>query len=76
MIREADALGLGNFSVICNHVLTLPAIGDPRCTPEAAKLRACPSTASVGLAHVSTVIGSRPYAAFAQKYRNRSSSPA
>ena len=69
VIREADALGLGNFSVICNHVLTPPAIAAILDAPGSGEAEGVHLDGFVGPAHVSTVIGSRPYAAFAQKYR-------
>ncbi len=67
-IRTAAAEDLKNFSVLCSHVLTPPAI--------TAIVDASPDPASqavgldgfVGPAHVSTVIGSDPYARFARDY--------
>lgn len=55
VIRQARGEGLGNFSVLCNHVLTPPAMGAILAAGEA------PLDGVVGPAHVSTVIGSRPY---------------
>ncbi|HEX5783115.1 MAG TPA: hydrogenase formation protein HypD [Burkholderiaceae bacterium] len=67
VIRDAARLGLSNFSVMCNHVLTPPAI---RAILDGAPAG---STAEldgfVGPAHVSVVIGSDPYARFAREYR-------
>jgi hydrogenase expression/formation protein HypD len=62
-VRQADALGLKNFSVLCNHVLTPAAMRAILAGPSAARLHGF-----VGPAHVSTVIGSRPYATFAADY--------
>ena len=63
-IRQAAALGLGNFSVLCCHVLTPPAMAAIlQAQPEALRL-----DGFVGPAHVSTIIGSRPYEIFAEQY--------
>lgn len=67
VIREASALGLENFSVLCCHVLTPPAIRailDGAQANETAEI-----DGFVGPAHVSVVIGSDPYARFSQEYR-------
>ncbi|MCU0926628.1 MAG: hydrogenase formation protein HypD [Hydrogenophaga sp.] len=67
VIREAAASGLKNFSVMCSHVLTPPAIRailDGAEAHETAEIEGF-----VGPAHVSVVIGSDPYAKFAQEYQ-------
>jgi len=69
VIRQAAKLGLANFSVLCCHVLTPPAIAAILAAPEAGGAGSVPLDGFVGPAHVSTVIGSRPYAAFAAEYR-------
>ncbi|MDP2806254.1 MAG: hydrogenase formation protein HypD [Gallionellaceae bacterium] len=56
VIKQAQALGLNNFSVLCNHVLTLPAMEAILTQPGGVPLQGL-----VGPAHVSTVIGSAPY---------------
>lgn len=60
-LEVARAEGLGNFSVLCCHVLTPPAmvgiLGAPG-TPQGDRV---PLDGFVGPAHVSTVIGSAPY---------------
>ncbi len=65
-IKAARAKGLRNFSVFCNHVLTPAAIsailgaqGDGAVVLEG----------FVGPAHVSTVIGTKPYEPFAAAYK-------
>jgi len=68
-IRQAQALGLTNFSVLCCHVLTPAAIGNILESPEVRKLGTVPLDGFIGPAHVSTVIGSRPYEFFAAEYR-------
>ncbi len=68
-IRQAAAEGLQNFSVVCNHVLTPAAIGNILESPEVRKLGTVPLDGFIGPAHVSTVIGSRPYEYFAEEYR-------
>ena len=67
-IREAAALGLANFSVFCNHVLTPAAIANILESPEVRELGTVPLDGFIGPAHVSTVIGSQPYEYFAEEY--------
>jgi hydrogenase expression/formation protein HypD len=62
-IKQAAALGLKNFSVLCCHVLTPPAMMAILNAPERIAIEGF-----VGPAHVSTVIGSRPYEPFAEQY--------
>ncbi len=68
-IKTAQAEGLKNFSVLCCHVLTPSAIMNILESPEVRELGAVPLDGFIGPAHVSTVIGSRPYAFFAEEYR-------
>jgi len=68
-IRQAHAEGLRNFSVFCNHVLTPSAIASILESPEVRDLGTVPVDGFVGPAHVSTVIGSRPYEYFAEEYQ-------
>jgi hydrogenase expression/formation protein HypD len=67
-IRTAAAEGLANFTVFCNHVLTPAAMRNILESPEAREPGAVPLDGFVGPAHVSTVIGSRPYECFAEEY--------
>ncbi|MEW5889053.1 MAG: hydrogenase formation protein HypD [Pseudomonadota bacterium] len=67
-ILEAQKLGLANFSVFCNHVLTPPAIANILESPEVRRYGTVPLDAFIGPAHVSTVIGSRPYEYFTEEY--------
>ena len=67
-ILEAQARGLANFSVHCNHVLTPPALAAILDSPETARSGRLPLDGFVGPAHVSTVIGSRPFEIFASSY--------
>ncbi|MDH5231302.1 MAG: hydrogenase formation protein HypD [Gammaproteobacteria bacterium] len=63
-IKQAQAEGLKNFSVMSNHVLTPAALG--------AILNAEQPVAIDGLlgpSHVSSIIGSQPYEHFAQHYQ-------
>ena len=67
VIRDAAREGLTNFSVMCSHVLTPPAIRailDGAETDETATIEGF-----VGPAHVSIIIGSDPYAKFAAEYK-------
>jgi len=68
-IKQAEAWGLKNFTVFCNHVLTPSAIANILESPEVRKLGTVPLDGFIGPAHVSTVIGSRPYEYFAQEYQ-------
>lgn len=69
VLREAARQGLANFSVICNHVLTPAAIAAILEPPGGNAPQAVQIDGFVGPAHVSTVIGSRPYEAFAATHR-------
>lgn len=69
LIREADRLDVGNFSVLCCHVLTPAAITHILESPEAREYGTIPIDGFIGPAHVSVVIGYRPYEHFAQAYR-------
>jgi hydrogenase expression/formation protein HypD len=69
VIRQAAALGLDNFSVLCCHVLTPAAISNILESPEVRQLGTVPLDGFIGPAHVSTVIGSRPYEFFAEEFR-------
>jgi hydrogenase expression/formation protein HypD len=64
VIKQAQARQLSNFSVFCNHVLTPSAIVAILESQD----DTVPLDGFVGPAHVSTVIGSRPYAFCAEKY--------
>jgi hydrogenase expression/formation protein HypD len=67
VIRDAAREGLQNFSVMCSHVLTPPAIRailDGAEAEETAEIEGF-----VGPAHVSIIIGSDPYAKFATEYQ-------
>lgn len=68
-IQRAKALGLKNFFVFCNHVLTPAAIQYILESPELRQMGATPLDGFIGPAHVSVVIGWRPYAYFAEEYR-------
>ena len=68
-IKQADAEQLKNFSVLCCHVLTPSAIMNILESPEVRDLGTVPLDGFIGPAHVSTVIGSRPYEFFAEEYR-------
>jgi hydrogenase expression/formation protein HypD len=67
-IRAAEKKGLKNFSILCNHVMTPPAM---RAILEGATDGDDAQVlieGFVGPAHVSTVIGTRPYEPFASDY--------
>jgi hydrogenase expression/formation protein HypD len=66
-LLRAQAAGLANFSVFCNHVLTPSAmeaiLAQPADGPDPVHI-----DAFVGPAHVSMVIGTRPYETFARDH--------
>jgi len=68
-IKQAEALGLRNFSVFCNHVLTPSAIQSILDSPDVRKLGTVRVDGFIGPSHVSTIIGSRPYEFFAEEYQ-------
>ena len=68
-LRQARAERLANFSVLCNHVLTPSAIQSTLESPEVRDYGAVRIDGFIGPAHVSTVIGSRPYEFFAEEYQ-------
>jgi len=65
-LKAARKKGLKNFSVVCNHVLTPSAMTAilQSGEPEGVRIEGF-----VGPAHVSTIIGTRPYELFARDYR-------
>jgi hydrogenase expression/formation protein HypD len=68
-IQQAEREGLANFSVLCSHVLTPSAISSILESPEVRQWGTVPIDGFIGPAHVSAVIGSRPYEFFAAEYR-------
>jgi len=69
VVKQAAAEGLRNFSVLACHVLTPSAIAHMLESEEAKALGATPIEGFVGPAHVSIVIGSKPYEPFAAQHR-------
>lgn len=67
-IKRSRELGVANFSVFCNHVLTPAAIANILESPEVRKLETVAVDGFIGPAHVSAVIGTRPYEFFAEEY--------
>lgn len=67
-IRFAARLGLKNFSVFCNHVLTPAAIQSILESPDIRELGRVRIDGFIGPAHVSTIIGSAPYGFFAEEF--------
>lgn len=68
VLEMASKLNLPNFSVFCNHVLTPAAMHAIMHTPESesGELKV---DGFIGPAHVSTVIGSKPYEVFPEMYQ-------
>jgi hydrogenase expression/formation protein HypD len=69
LLKQAKALGVGNLTVHCNHVLTPAAIANILESPDVRELGTLPLDGFIGPAHVSAVIGSRPFEFFAEEYR-------
>jgi len=67
-IKQAKAMGLENFSVFCNHVLTPAAIQNILESPEVRELGSVSIDGFFGPSHVSSIIGSRPYEFFAEEF--------
>ncbi len=67
-IRLAAEKRLENFSVFCNHVLTPSAIQNILESPDVRELGRVRIDGFIGPAHVSTVIGTEPYAFFAEEF--------
>ena len=67
-IKEAKAIGLKNFFVFCNHVLTPPALNAILQIQNADGESGVRLDGIVGPAHVSIVIGSKAYEAVGQKH--------
>ena len=65
-LRAARSKGLKNFSVICNHVLTPSAM---TAILESGGEEGVLVEGFVGPAHVSTVIGTKPYEIFSREYQ-------
>jgi hydrogenase expression/formation protein HypD len=67
-LQQARALKLDNFSVFCNHVLTPAAIRHLLNYPQEDSGQAPRIDGIIGPAHVSTLIGTRPYEFCARDY--------
>ncbi len=67
-IRLAERLGVKNFTVFCNHVLTPSAIQNILESPEVRELGRVRIDGFIGPSHVSTIIGSTPYEFFAEEF--------
>ena len=68
-IQQAQTLGLNNFTVFCNHVLTPSAISHILQSPEVRQFGRVPLDGFIGPAHVSVIIGSQPYEYFAEEFQ-------
>ncbi len=68
-LQTAQREALQNFSVLCCHVLTPAAITHILESPEVKDWHTVPLDGFVGPAHVSILIGSRPYEGFALQYQ-------
>jgi hydrogenase expression/formation protein HypD len=68
LILEAERLGLQNLTVYCNHVVTPAAIQSILDAPGTRQWDRVRIDGFIGPSHVSAVIGSRPYEAFASSH--------
>lgn len=68
-LKIAEAKGLENFTVFCNHVLTPAAITNILEAPEIRAMEAVEIDGFLGPAHVSVVIGAQPYEFFAEEFQ-------
>jgi len=68
-LKQAQAEGLENFTVFCNHVLTPSAIQHILQSPEVRDLGAVSIDGFLGPSHVSSIIGSAPYEYFAEEFQ-------
>jgi hydrogenase expression/formation protein HypD len=62
-VLQAEALGVRNFSLFCNHITIIPTVKAILDSPD------LQIDGFLGPGHVSMVIGSRPYDFIAQQYR-------
>ena len=69
VLKQAQALGIQNFTVHCNHVLTPAAIANILESPEVRRFGTLSLDGFIGPAHVSAVVGTRPFEFFAEEYR-------
>ena len=68
-IKQAQAQGMQNFSVFCNHVLTPAAIQNILESPDVRDMGPVSIDGFFGPSHVSSVIGSQPYEFFAEEFQ-------
>jgi len=62
-VLQAEALGVRNFSLFCNHITIIPTVKAILDSPD------LQIDGFLGPGHVSMVIGTRPYEFIAQRYR-------
>ena len=67
-LKLAEARGLSNFTVFCNHVLTPAAITNILEAPALRAMEGVEIDGFLGPAHVSVVIGAQPYEFFAEEF--------
>jgi hydrogenase expression/formation protein HypD len=68
-IKQAKTMGLKNFFILSNHVLTPSAIQNILESPDVRALGSVPLDGFLGPAHVSVVIGSQPYEYFVEEFQ-------
>lgn len=68
VVKQAQAMGLKNFSVFCNHVLTPPALTWLLNASAGASDGVPPLDGFIGPSHVSAIIGTRPYEIAPERY--------
>lgn len=68
LVKRTAEQGIPNLSIVCNHVLTPAAIQHILNAPELRKMDAVRLDGFIGPGHVSAIIGSQPYAYFAEEF--------
>lgn len=68
-IKQAEAEGLKNFSVYCNHALTPAAMRQVLELSDSREAGDLSIDGFLGPSHVSAIIGTRPFALVAETYR-------
>ncbi len=68
-IQQANRLNMANFSVYCCHVLTPAAMTHLMTLSDGEEKSSVQIDGFIGPSHVSTIIGTKSYEAFVQRYR-------
>lgn len=69
LLLAAEQANVSNLSVLCNHVITPAAITQVLRGPEVRDIESVRIDGFIGPAHVSTIIGWKPFSWFAEEFR-------